>query len=139
MKQEKTLILLCGLPRSGKTTWALNTKLPTVSPDSIRIVLHGQPFIGEAEPMIWVLTRYFIKSLFSYGFPIVILDATNTTEFRRKEWLSKEWDCKYKCFHTSKEVCIERAKQSPNGELVKVIERMSRELTFPEKDLYEDI
>lgn len=45
----KTVILTSGLPRSGKTTWALKQSLSIVNRDAIRLALHGQPFIPEAE------------------------------------------------------------------------------------------
>ena len=122
------LILTVGLPRSGKSTWSMQQGYPVVNPDSVRLALHGQKFVIEAEPMVWSITRYMIKSLFIAGHETVILDATNTTERRRNEWKSKEWDTFYRYFDTSKDVCIERARSIDYEELVPVIERMDKQL-----------
>jgi len=37
----KILILTVGLPRSGKSTWAAKKGFPIVSPDAIRLAMHG--------------------------------------------------------------------------------------------------
>lgn len=87
----KALICLVGLPRSGKSTWAKSQAWPIVNPDAVRLAIHGQRFITEAEPFVWATVRAMVKALFLAGHNIVILDATNTTRKRRDEWLSNEW------------------------------------------------
>ena len=119
----KRLICTMGLPRSGKTTWCKEQKLgPVVSPDAIRLALHGQPFIGHAEPMVWAITRYMVRSLFEYGYQTVVLDSTMTEEYRRNEWADKGWVTSFKVFETPLEECIKRA--GPNTMLVDIINRM---------------
>ena len=105
----KILKMTVGLPRSGKSTWAKQQNTPIVNPDSIRLALHGQRFLPEAEAMVWAIAKYMVKSLFLAGHNTVILDATNITISRRNEWKSKEW---IRCFveiDTSTEECLERA------------------------------
>ena len=105
----KILKMTVGLPRSGKSTWAKQQNTPIVNPDSIRLALHGQRFLPEAEAMVWAIAKYMVKSLFLAGHNTVILDATNITISRRNEWKSKEW---IRCFveiDTSAEECLERA------------------------------
>ncbi len=125
------LVMTVGLPRSGKSTWAVQTGLPAVNPDSVRLAMHGQAFFAPAEPLVWAHVRLMVRSLFIAGHRIVILDATNVSERRRQEWLSKEWECQYQCFQTPVEECIRRAHSSGKPELVPVIYRMSKELTWP--------
>ena len=87
-----TLILTVGLPQSGKSTWAKLQGYPIVNPDSIRLVLHGKPFIGEAEPfVVWAIAKVMVRALFLAGHKIVILDATNTTRKCRDYWKSRDW------------------------------------------------
>lgn len=121
----KTLILTVGLPRSGKSTWAKNEKVPIVNPDAIRLALHGQAFIGEAEPMVWTIAKYMVKALFLAGHVKVILDATNVTKARRDEWLSRDWGCKYKVFEVSEEECLRRAEATDQKYLCDIIMRMA--------------
>ncbi len=124
----KELILTVGLPRSGKSTWAQTTGFPMVNPDSIRLALHGQAFQPEAEPMVWTMARYMVRSLFLAGHDRVVLDATNVTKRRRQEWMSSEWATKFKEFNASKEVCTQRAIDNNQQCLVPVIERMAKQM-----------
>lgn len=126
-----TLILTVGLPRSGKSTWAMQQGHPVVNPDSIRLALHGRPFAIEAEPMVWAIAYLMVLALFKAGHSTVVLDATNISEKRRDDWLSKDWQCRYVCFDTPAHVCIERARSLGQEELVPIIERMAADLTWP--------
>ena len=96
----KTLHLLVGLPRSGKSTYAKTTGHPIVNPDSIRFALHGHAFVKQAESFVWAIAHKMVEALFLAGHSDVVLDATNTTAKRRKEWLSDDWSCKYICIRT---------------------------------------
>jgi len=121
------LILTVGLPRSGKTTWARKQGVPMVNPDSIRLALHGKPFIPESEGFVWAIAFVMAKALFLSGHLVVIIDATNTTEKRRNEWVRKFQDCRisFEEFKTSKEECIKRANESGTEFLIPIIERMA--------------
>jgi predicted kinase len=135
-KPINTLICMVGLPRAGKSTIALKMNYPIVNIDSIRLALHGQAFIPEAEELVWSMAMIFVRSLFNAGHAIVTLDATNTTIERRKKWISKDWQTVFCPVKTSKEECIERAISSGKDYLIPVIERMSESFEdFSEKEL----
>lgn len=108
----KVLVLTVGLPRSGKSTWAMKQGHPIVNPDSIRLALHGQPFIKEAEPFVWATAKVMVASLFIAGHDRVILDATNVTEKRREAWKNPLWVRRYEVFEVDTKVCIERLEAS---------------------------
>lgn len=67
------LLVTVGLPRSGKSTWAKQQGAPVVNPDAIRLALHGQAFLQEAEPLVWVMAKYMVEALFLAGHSTVIL------------------------------------------------------------------
>lgn len=122
-----TLILTVGLPRSGKSTWAKQQNLPIVSPDAIRLALHGQTFVGTAEPIVWATAHLMVASLFQAGHSLVILDACNVSRKRRAEWIDNRWQCVYAVFPTKKDVCIHRAKETGREDIIPIIERMDSE------------
>lgn len=116
-----------GLPRSGKSTWAREQSrehgYPMVNPDSIRLAIHGQPFITSAEPFVWATAKVMVRSLFLAGHDTVILDSTNTTRRRRDDWRSKDWFREFKEFDTGPAECRERAGLDPT--MWEVIHRMA--------------
>ncbi len=127
----KKLILMVGLPRSGKTTKARELGFPMVNPDSIRLSIHGERFIADAEPIVWVVAKYMVKSLFLAGHDTVIIDATNTTRKRRDEWLSEDWSVSMIHISTSKEECIRRAENEKDLDIIPIIEKMADQLEDP--------
>ena len=130
---KKFVVLLVGLPRSGKSTWAKKQGLPIINPDSIRLALHGQRFIGLAEPFVWAICYLMIRALLLAGHEGVIVDATNVTEKRRKpyyEMFSNDYDVFEHHCSTSKEECIRRAKEWNDEEIIPIIEKMANEADF---------
>lgn len=130
---NNVLILTVGLPQSGKSTWARQQGVPIVNPDSIRLALHGQPFIGLAEPFVWAIAKCMVRALFLAGHETVILDATNTTRMRRDEWISRSWSRQARLFPTDAAVCEERARQTAIDDkhlegLIAAIHRMNEQL-----------
>jgi predicted kinase len=126
MSVLKTVILMVGLPRSGKTTKALalwrGTGSPIVCPDAIRLALHGQRFASRAEPFVWAIAKIMVRALFLAGHETVIVDATNTTRKRRDEWRDPDWRLEFHEMGTSADDCIWRATAAGDTEILSVIE-----------------
>jgi len=122
---DRTLICTVGLPRSGKSTWAKEQGVPIVNPDSIRLAVYGQAYWAPGEKMVWAIVEIMVKSLFSAGCSIVILDATGTIYEHRLQWQSEDWDTFFKVFDTDLETCIDRAIADNRQDLIPIIQRMA--------------
>ncbi len=105
-----------------------------VNPDAIRLALHGKRYLRDAEPMVWAIAEYMVKSLFLAGHDTVVLDACNTTKKRRDEWKSDDWDIGVVHINTSKEECIKRAKEGNDFDIIPIIERMAGNFEDPGAD-----
>jgi predicted kinase len=123
----KTLHMMVGLPRSGKSTKARELGYPIVEPDAIRMVLHGTAWRPNVEPLVWAQARLMVEALFEAGHTDVILDATNHTAEWRKQWESDQWALRYHPVLTDIATCIQRARETGQEYLIPVIERMERD------------
>lgn len=127
---ELILILMVGLPRSGKSTWAKRQGFPIVNRDAIRLALHGQTYIQEAESIITPIEEYMVKALFLAGHETVIVDATHTTENRRQRWVKLGYNVRLKIMDTEMWTCMQRAKDNKREDLIPVIERMGEKIEY---------
>ncbi len=83
------LAILCGLPKSGKSTYAKKLQEDgwvVVNPDTVRLQLHGQAFYPAAEPFVWAAVELMVRSLLASEHRVLV-DATNTTKKRRAQWV----------------------------------------------------
>lgn len=127
---KKELILTVGLPRSGKTTWAMGQGVPVVNPDSIRLALHGQRFLASAESIVWANAYLMAKSLLMAGHDRVIVDATNVTRSTRNQWVMHVGDLaevRFVVFETSPEECKRRAFDTNDTYIIPIINSMAEQ------------
>jgi len=142
-QDDYLLVCLMGLPRIGKSTLArkLSNKInsPIINRDSIRLALHGHAYIHDAEPMVKVVAKLMVKSLFFAGHKTVVVDETNTTRSRRDFWTGKDWQTQFHHVTQGKglshdvNVCLERAEKT-QPELKAVIKNMAETFTYLERD-----
>jgi len=137
-----------GFPRSGKSIWCETKRkqgIPVVCPDQIRLSTHGKLIDWDKEGLVWNRVKFMVQYLFDQGYEEVIFDATNYRLRNRKE--PKKWaktlgvNISFKHFKTSKEECIQRAKNGEREDLIEVIEKQSnlfQPLGKDEKEYLED-
>lgn len=76
------LILMSGLPYTGKTTYAHNLDIPVVS-------------LGKSlEPNFWRDAKKKVKALFEEGHDEVVVDGPNNTKELRSWWRTGDWEVK---------------------------------------------
>ena len=132
----KTLICTMGLPRSGKSTWALEQGFTIVNPDSFRLAIYGQRYWGPGEKLVWATVFACDRALFLGCTDTIILDATNTTRSQRDQWQSADWETYFYdgCACVSAETCKARAVSGWQSDLISVIERMAGDFEPLEDD-----
>jgi predicted kinase len=131
----KTVVLMMGLPRSGKSTKAAQLRKekgwPIVNRDSIRLAMHGQRYVSEAEPMVKAMAIIMVRALFNAGHDVIVVDETSIKLETRKFWGSgnsdSEWEVKVLHIATSAEVCLERADLTNDERIKNVIIRMNED------------
>lgn len=132
----KVCTMMVGLPRSGKSTYIKNNfnNIVIVSADQLRLIIYGQRFWKDGENIVWSNREIILKSLLEQGLDIII-DETNISISSRKNIidLCKRYNYVVNVIfiYTYLEVCIQRAIESDQDDLIKVIGEMSENFEIP--------
>lgn len=143
VNQTAPLIMLIGLPGSGKSTWARQfvaqqPDYTLIATDDIRYQLYGDEATQGEWLQIWrtVLTQLKeAKAEIAAGqLTSVIYDATNTRRRHRREFIQAAKGCGYSPIHalwldTPLTVCLARNQARARQVPPEVIEKMHRQLT----------
>jgi len=138
------LIIVQGIPGSGKSTWARNyikerepNEIVIVNRDSIREML-GTYWVPDREPLVSEIEMFMIEEALNRKYDVII-DATNLNPKTIKKWnrIAKEWDAEitYKKFPIALEEAIERDKNRERT----VGEDTIRYFYNKYKDYFEDV
>jgi len=122
---------MCGLPRSGKSTYAKALQeagYVRLCPDDFRRAIHGRSYHAAAEQLVWAVVDAAARALLMSGHAVIV-DATNTIRYRRAGWLriAREIGVPAEAFvmATSAEECHKRNRASPRPVPSEVIDRMA--------------
>ena len=130
---KNVLIVMCGLPASGKSTytnWLTESGVfCAVCPDGIRGELYGDENIQGDGKQVFAIAHARLKDL-GKGKNNVVFDATNTNKKRRKE-LVKEMRPYFdviilKWFSTPIDICLKRNAERERQVPEEVIRRMNQ-------------
>ena len=112
MKSKNTLIMTVGLPKSGKTSWALEQGYPVVNTQAVLNVLFEKLSASGVAHIRYFQPNLLVNSLFKAGHRVVILDDCNLTKKGREKWYSPDdWTRHFALFYeATKEDCVKRSR-----------------------------
>lgn len=126
------LYFTIGMPRCGKSTFCdkFVSEQPNrviVCSDDIRKALHGKRYEPLAETMVFAIKHVMIRAHLSRG-ATVIVDGTHSTDISIKRLLEIDENAVAIVFDTPKEVCIQRAIDCGQNDLIPAINRIESNL-----------
>lgn len=129
------LVVLVGLPGSGKSTWAARQSFPVLSSDAIRLLIADDPTIQTIHRRVFATLRRLARQRLELRRPFTCIDATSLTLWERRPWvrLADEADCDAEAifFDTPLEVCLGRNRGRERVVPAEVVHDMARRLEPP--------
>lgn len=132
------VILLVGLPGSGKSTWAASQGLPVLSSDALRVLLLDDIASQAANAVIFRTLRALLVTRLKLGRPVTCVDATNLTRKERRPY------CMLTQMHGAEieavfldvpaDVCRERNRARSRHVPEDIMEKMAAKLQPPAED-----
>lgn len=136
----KQMIVMCGLPRSGKSTWVNeyhDGSFQVICADDIRLAL-GTQFFKPLENFVWGVHDTAIAAALERGYSVII-DSCNTTvaSLRKYQDIASKYEAEFWIYwvDTPLDVCLKR-NEGPGAVPQKVILRMNEQLEILKESFF---
>ena len=133
--ERPQIILLVGLPGSGKSTWAQKQKLPVLSSDEIRRLLLDDITDQRLNRRIFQVLRYLLKQRLEAGRPVTCIDATHLTKAERRPYfaIAEIYGCEVEAvyFDVPLATCKSRNRSRERMVPEDVLDRMAARMVTP--------
>lgn len=135
MGVRKKLIVLVGLPGSGKSTWAEQQGVGILSSDAVRILLTGDAGSQAVNSLVFPTLRFLLEMRVKAGAETTILDATSLTPKERGTWVkaAKDLDCDAEAVFFDAPLAVCKARNAARSRVVpeEVMDRFAARLVPP--------
>jgi predicted kinase len=127
------IVVLVGLPGSGKSTWLEKIGANGLSSDSIRKLLADDPTDQTIHTVVFRTLRFLLYQRIAIGRPVTYIDATNLTPQERRPYLRigrlRHCEVEAVFFDVPLEVCrarnARRQRVVPDEALMKMAAKLS--------------
>ena len=129
------ILVLVGLPGSGKSTYLEELGANAVSSDEIRRLLADDAADQRIHRRVFAVVRNLIRHRIEIGRPVTYVDATNLTRRERRQYirLGELYRCDVEAvfFNVPLDICLERNRLRSRVVPEDAVREMARRLVAP--------
>ena len=135
LTEPQRIVVLVGLPGSGKSTWAAQSGYAALSSDAIRKLLADDETDQTIHRRVFLTLRYLLRHRLAIGRPVTFVDATSLTPEERRPYIQigRAFGCDVQAvfFDVSPDVC--RARNAARARVVPddAMEKLTAKLVPP--------
>lgn len=132
---RQRVVVLVGLPGSGKSTYLERLGVTALSSDAVRGLIADDPTDQTIHRRVFAVLRYLLRHRLEIGRPVTYIDATHLTPWERRPYirLGQLYGCRVEAlfFDVPVEVCRERNRRRDRVVPDEVLDRMAAKLVPP--------
>ncbi len=129
------IVVLVGLPGSGKSTYLARLGSPALCSDAIRRLLADDEEDQTIHGRVFATIRYLLRQRVAIGRPVTYVDATHLTPAERAPYvrIARRYGCEVEAlfFDVPLQVCKERNRRRRRVVSEEVMDRMAGRLVPP--------
>jgi predicted kinase len=129
------IVVLVGLPGSGKSTYLEQMGVSGLASDAIRKLLADDETDQTIHVRVFQTLRYLLEQRLAIGRRVTYIDATNLTPEERGPYLAigRAWECEVEAvfFDVPLDVCLERNAQRQRVVPGEALAKMAAKLVPP--------